>query len=41
MISKQPGKTQTDFKVERFLDETLLDELANEGFFKQLEVRGK
>ena len=41
MISKQPGKTQTDFKVERFLDETLLDELANEGFFKQLELRGK
>jgi len=41
IIARQSGKPQVEFKIDRFLDESLLDELAAEGFFKQLETRNK
>ena len=39
IIARQAGKPPAEFKIDRFLDESLLDELASEGFFKQLEAR--
>jgi ABC-type nitrate/sulfonate/bicarbonate transport system substrate-binding protein len=39
IISRQLPKPQTDLKMDRFLDESLMDELAAEGFFKKLETR--
>lgn len=41
IMSRQSGKPQTEFKIDRFVDESILDELAAEGFFKQLEARNK
>jgi NitT/TauT family transport system substrate-binding protein len=41
MIARQSGKTQAEFKIDRYLDESILDELAAEGFFKKLEARNK
>lgn len=41
IIAKQSGKPQAEFKLDRFVDESLLDELAAEGFFKQLEGQNK
>jgi NitT/TauT family transport system substrate-binding protein len=39
IIARQSGKLQGEFKNDRFVDESLLDELAAEGFFKKLESR--
>ncbi len=39
IIARQSGKSQPEFKIDRFLDESLIDELAAEGFFKKLEAR--
>ena len=41
IIARQSGKPSAEFKIDRFLDESLSDELAAEGFFKQLEARSK
>jgi len=41
IIARQSGKPSAEFKIDRFLDESLLDELAAEGFFKQLEAQNK
>ena len=39
ILSRQTGKSQSEFNVDRFLDESMLDELTAEGFFKKLEAR--
>ena len=41
IIARQSGKPSAESRIDRFLDESLLDELAAEGFFKQLEARSK
>jgi ABC-type nitrate/sulfonate/bicarbonate transport system substrate-binding protein len=39
MMAKQTNKPQAEFKVDRYVDESIMDELAGEGFFKKLESR--
>jgi hypothetical protein len=39
ILSRQTSKAQSDFRIDRFLDESLIDELSAEGFFKKLETR--
>ena len=39
ILSSQTGKTHPEFRIDRFLDESLIDELSAEGFFKKLEAR--
>jgi hypothetical protein len=39
IMATQSGKPQADFKADRFVDESILDELAAEGFFKKAEAR--
>ncbi len=39
IIARQSGKAQGELRIERFLDESLLDGLSAEGFFKKLEAR--
>lgn len=39
IMAKQANKPQAEFKVDRYVDESILDELAAEGFFKKLESR--
>ena len=39
IMSRQREKPQVEFKVDRYVDESMMDELAAEGFFKQLEAR--
>ncbi len=39
IMARQANKPQAEFKIERFVDESLMDELAAEGFFKKLEAR--
>jgi len=38
IIQREPGRSKDEFKLSRFVDESLLDELENEGFFKRLET---
>jgi NitT/TauT family transport system substrate-binding protein len=38
IIQREPGRAKDEFKLNRFVDESLLDELENEGFFKRLET---
>lgn len=40
IMAKQANKSQAEFKVDRFVDESIMDELAAEGFFKKLAARG-
>ena len=40
IMAKQANKAQAEFKVDRFVDESIMDELAAEGFFKKLAARG-
>jgi ABC-type nitrate/sulfonate/bicarbonate transport system substrate-binding protein len=37
LIQEETGRPKAEFEVSRFLDERILDELENEGFFKKLE----
>lgn len=39
IMSKQTNRPQAEFKVDRYVDESIMDELAAEGFFKKLESR--
>lgn len=39
IIARQAEKPPAEFKTEAFLDESLLDELTAEGFFRQVESR--
>jgi ABC-type nitrate/sulfonate/bicarbonate transport system substrate-binding protein len=39
IISRQTGNPQADLKIDRYVDESIMDELAAEGFFKKLEAR--
>jgi hypothetical protein len=34
-IQQQSGGSKSDFEVKRFLDESIIDELEREGFFKK------
>lgn len=38
IIQREPGRSRDEFKAHRFVDESVLDELENEGFFKKLET---
>jgi ABC-type nitrate/sulfonate/bicarbonate transport system substrate-binding protein len=38
-MQQQKGKTKADFNLSRIIDESLIDELQKEGFFKKLESR--
>jgi hypothetical protein len=38
-MQQQKGKGKADFNVSRIIDESLIDELQKEGFFKKLESR--
>jgi NitT/TauT family transport system substrate-binding protein len=40
IMARQTGKPQGEFKIDRYLDESIMDEMAAEGFFKKLEGRG-
>ena len=35
-VQLQTGAPKTDFELERFLDESIIDELEREGFFKKI-----
>jgi ABC-type nitrate/sulfonate/bicarbonate transport system substrate-binding protein len=37
LIQEETGRPKAEFELSRFLDESVLDELENEGFFKRLE----
>ena len=37
LIQEETGRPKADFDINRFLDESVLDELEKEGFFKKLE----
>ena len=39
IMARQTNKPQADFKMDRFLDEGIMDDLAAEGFFKKLAAR--
>jgi hypothetical protein len=39
IMARQTNKPQAEFKIDRFVDENIMDELAAEGFFKKLEAR--
>jgi len=38
IIQREPGRARDEFKATRFVDESVLDELESEGFFKKLET---
>lgn len=40
IMARQANKPQAEFKIDRFVDESIMDELAAEGFFRKLEARG-
>ena len=35
-VQQQTGEAKTEFELGRFLDETIIDELEREGFFKKI-----
>ena len=37
LIQEETGRPKAEFELNRFLDESVLDELDREGFFKKLE----
>jgi len=39
IIQREPGRTKIDADLSRFVDESILDELEREGFFKKLYPR--
>ncbi|MEO6163991.1 MAG: ABC transporter substrate-binding protein [Candidatus Binatia bacterium] len=38
IMQQQTGRPKSDFELARFIDESVLDELEKEGFFKKLEM---
>lgn len=38
VIQREPGRSKEELKLNRFVDESVLDELENEGFFKRLKT---
>jgi NitT/TauT family transport system substrate-binding protein len=38
IIQEETGRPKSEFELNRFLDESLIDELEKEGFFKRLEL---
>jgi hypothetical protein len=38
IIQEETGRPKAEFELNRFLDESVIDELEKEGFFKRLEV---
>jgi NitT/TauT family transport system substrate-binding protein len=41
LMQQETGKTRAELEVSRFIDESLLDELEKEGFFKRLSAAAK
>lgn len=39
MIQEETGRPKSEFEFNRFVDESVIDELEREGFFKRLEVQ--
>ncbi len=39
MLQQQKGKARGDVNASRMIDESLIDELQRDGFFKKLEAR--
>jgi ABC-type nitrate/sulfonate/bicarbonate transport system substrate-binding protein len=39
IISRQTDQSPAELKIDRYVDESIMDDLAAEGFFKQLEAR--
>jgi len=37
LMQEETGRPKAEFELHRFLDESILDELEKEGFFKKLE----
>jgi hypothetical protein len=37
VIQEETGRPKAEFEISRFLDESVIDELEKEGFFKKLE----
>ena len=37
VVQEETGRPKAEFDIKRFLDESVIDELENEGFFKKLE----
>lgn len=38
IIKREPGRSKEEFRLNRFVDESIIDELEKEGFFKRLET---
>jgi hypothetical protein len=38
IIQEETGRPKSEFELNRFLDESVIDELEKEGFFKRLEL---
>jgi len=38
IIKREPGRSKEEFRLSRFVDESILDELEKDGFFKRLET---
>jgi len=38
IMQQQTGRPKSDFELARFVDESILDELEKEGFFKELKL---
>jgi hypothetical protein len=38
IIQREPGRAKIDADLSRFVDESILDELDREGFFKRFET---
>jgi hypothetical protein len=38
IIQREPGRQKFDIDLNRFVDESIADELTKEGFFKKLEA---
>jgi len=38
IVQKEPGHAKSDYSLNRYLDESAMDEIEQEGFFKKLTV---
>jgi NitT/TauT family transport system substrate-binding protein len=41
IVQQQSGKPKSEFEMSRFVDESVIDELEREGFFKKIEPRAQ
>jgi hypothetical protein len=41
LMQQETGKAKADLSVSRFVDESVLDEIEREGFFKRLHDSGR